>query len=98
MVIQSIKNACVLKTSPFKPQSKLLIIEDIANDAGLMQKVSHFKSVDFTEIYSFKSSDFSIASLMSVGALGKLQTTFVNDMHNMNVADKFENYKIEANV
>lgn len=44
----------------------------------------------------FKSSDFSIVNLEQIGALSKLKTTYMSNMHDMNVADKFDNFKIEV--
>lgn len=73
----------------------LLTPVSAANKSGRIVQTCEFKPFDIAgSLSQFKSSDFSITNLEQVGALSKLKTTYMSNMHDMNVADKFENYQI----
>lgn len=77
--------------------SKVILLQpvEVADKNGSIVRKSEFKPFDIAEsLAPFKSSDFSITSLESVGALSKLTTTYMSSMHDMNIADKFDNYSI----
>lgn len=79
----------------FNHKVTLLQPVQVAEKNGQISRKSEFKPFDIAESLNvFQSSDFSITSLQSVGALGKLTTTYMSSMHDMNVADKFDNYSI----
>lgn len=79
----------------FNPKVVLLQPVQVSDKSGAVLRRSEFKPFDIAESLSpFKSSDFSISSLESVGALSKLTSTYMSSMHDMNVADKFDNYSI----
>lgn len=77
--------------------SKVTLLQPVpvAGDDGNVSKTSQYQAFDIAESLSpFRSMDFSIASLESVGALSKLTTTFMSHMHDMNIADKFDTYSL----
>lgn len=79
----------------FSPCITILQPVEVADKSGVVRRSSEFKSFDIAgSLAPFKSSDFSIVALESVGALSKLTTTYMSSMHDMNVADKFENFSI----
>lgn len=83
----------------FSAAVNLLTPVSVVNDSGGMSSTSEFKSFDIAgSLAPFKSSDFSIVNLEQIGALSKLKTTYMSNMHDMNVADKFDGYEIEVEV
>lgn len=65
------------------------------SENGRVTRLSEFKPFDIAgSLAPFKSSDFSVANLEQIGALSKLKTTYMSSMHDMNIADRFENYSI----
>lgn len=66
-----------------------------SDKSGRVISKSEFQSFDIAgSLANFKSSDFSIMNLEQIGALSKLKTVYMSNMHDMNVADKFDNYSI----
>lgn len=69
---------------------------DVSDDKGNISQSTQFVHESITDFTSqFTSSDFTISSIMAVGATHMLKPVMMQDMSNMDVADKFENYKIE---
>ena len=66
-----------------------------SDKSGRMVNTCEFQPFDIAgSLFNFKSSDFSIVNLEQIGALSKLKTTYMSNMHDMNIADKFDNYSI----
>ena len=66
-----------------------------ADDKGRITQTTQFVEENITDFTNqFTSSDFTISSIMAVGATHMLKPVMMQDMSNMDVADKFENYKI----
>lgn len=66
-----------------------------ADKSGRIVNKCEFQPFDIAgSLLNFKSSDFSIMNLEQIGALSKLKTTYMSNMHDMNIADKFDNYLI----
>lgn len=65
--------------------------------AGSVNRKCEFQPFDIAgSLAPFKSSDFSIVNLEQIGALSKLKTTYMSNMHDMNIADRFDNYQIDV--
>ena len=65
------------------------------SENGRVTKLSEFKPFDIAgSLAPFKSSDFSVVNLEQIGALAKLKTTYMSSLHDMNIADRFDNYSI----
>lgn len=59
---------------------------------ALTASKSSYETFDFVEYSSqFKSSDFDIQSLLSVGAYDMLKPSYVTTLSNMSFADQFQN-------
>lgn len=66
-----------------------------SDKSGRVTTTCEFQPFDIAgSLSNFKSSDFSIMNLEQIGALSKLKTVYMSNMHDMNVADKFDNYSI----
>lgn len=64
---------------------------------GAIVKKSEYKPFDIAgSLEPFKSRDFSITSLQSVGALNTLKTTYMSFTSSTNIADQFENITINV--
>lgn len=73
--------------------------KSVQNCDGSISRSSEFRRVNVPrENFQFSSSDFSVSYLQSVGALSKLTTTYMSNMHDMNLADKFESLSFSENV
>lgn len=92
------KKNCEIEFKEFNPRVMLLQpVESV--ESGLLVRKSEFKPFDIAEALSpFTSTDFSISSLAAVGALEKLKSTYMANTSSLNVADSFENLKIEPDV
>lgn len=78
----------------FKTKINLLTPVTTSKD-GVVVVESVFQPYDIAGMLApYKSSDFSIMNLEQIGALGKLKTTYMSQLHDMNVADRFESYQI----
>lgn len=63
------------------------------DDGHLAKSRSSFDSYDFVEYANqFKSADFDIQSLMTVGAYDMLTPTYVSTMSSMEFADQMQNF------
>lgn len=63
------------------------------DDGHLAKSRSTYESYDFVEYANqFKSSDFDIQSLMTVGAFDMLKPTYVSTMSSMEFADQMQNF------
>lgn len=83
----------------FNPKVVLLQPVEVAQKNGMITRSSEFKPFDISEALApFLSDDFEISSLVSVGALGKLKTTFMSQTSSMNIADSFDNLNFESDV
>lgn len=94
-----IKN--LIKNSFFSPSYKMetkfqrLVPNNGVVNGSLTISRSSYEVFDFVEYCSqFKSSDFDIQSLLSVGAYDMLKPTYVTSLSNMNFADQFQNLQI----
>ena len=68
-------------------------VDQVADEKGQLQRKVVFKYYDTSEDNKkFKSSDFSLNSILSVGAFDMLKPVVMSRMSDMTLADKFENY------
>lgn len=66
-----------------------------SDKSGRVVNTCEFQPFDIAgTLFNFKSSDFSIVNLEQIGALSKLKTTYMSNMHDMNIADKFDSFSI----
>ena len=77
--------------------SVVLLTPVSVSENGNVVRMSEFKAFDIAgSLAPFKSSDFSVMNLENIGALAKLKTTYMSNMHDMNIADRFDNYQIPS--
>lgn len=95
MFIHSLIEPREIQVFPISPKVTLLVCSNSADSAGV-NRVSKFDVFDISlSLKDFTSSDFSVSSLSSVGALSKLKTTYMSSMSDMNIADSFETLNFE---
>lgn len=96
MIINLVKrnyysNTYVAKTSYLRLVPK----PSVTKDGVIGHSQSVYESYDFPAYASqFRSSDFDIQSLLSVGAFDMLKPTFVSTLSSMEFADKFQNLEL----
>lgn len=82
----------------FSTKVTMLTPVDVAGPDGIVRKVSEFKSFDIAESNRpFGSGDFEVSSLVAVGALSKLTSTYMSPTSSMKIADSFENFNFVEN-
>lgn len=89
------------ETPDFHFNNSVVLLQpvEVAGKDGIITHRSEFRSFNIKEsLDPFGSKDFEVASLAAIGALGKLQTTYMSPMSSMNVADRFENLNFNPDV
>lgn len=87
-----------LPAHAFSTKVTMLTPVDVAGADGIVRKASEFKSFDVAESNKpFGSGDFEVASLLAVGALSKLTSTYMSPTSSMKIADSFENLNFGEN-
>lgn len=95
MITNLIKKSFFTPSYTMETTFERLVPNNGVSGSSLSKSKSTYEHHDFVEYArQFKSSDFDIQSLMTVGAYDMLKPTYVSTLSSMNFADQFQNLQI----